>query len=135
MQTKKKNEQLKMDVGTAQSQLKQMILWSLLQETGRTKCFVCKEEMSLETFSIEHMEPWLDKENAIELFFNLQNISFSHLTCNISRRSKGSQSFHGTETRYIYGCRCELCKKAHANYRRERYTKEKRKEKYLRTGK
>ena len=77
MQTKKKNKQLGMDAGTAQSQLKQIILWSLLQETGRTTCFVCNEEMSLETFSIEHMIPWLDKENAIELFFDLKNISFS----------------------------------------------------------
>ena len=46
--------------------------------------------MDRETFSIEHKTPWLDSGDPIGLYFDLDNISFSHLSCNCraSRRGK-----------------------------------------------
>lgn len=129
----KEREQLGVDKGTATGRLRQDIIWKLLQETGRTKCYVCGEEMTRETFSIEHKIPWLDKDNAKELFFDLNNISFSHLKCNMLRK-RGTKANHGTSTRYSYGCRCELCTKASTDERRKNYKPEARRKKYLSKG-
>ena len=90
--------------------------------------------MTRETFSIEHKETWLDKDKAKELFFDLTNISFSHLSCNIARARKGTKAKHGSFSRYSYGCKCELCRKAAAEQKRKQYTKEKRRIKYLEKG-
>lgn len=138
--TKNQNEKTKQQLGvnksTAQAILLKDILWKLIQETNQTKCFVCGEEMTRETFSIEHKEEWLNKENAKELFFDLNNISFSHLSCNISRSSKRKRSAkHGTSTMYnTYKCRCDLCRQAANESKRKSYSKEKRRERYLTKG-
>jgi hypothetical protein len=63
--------------------------------------------------SIEHKIPWLDSENPISLFFDLENIAFSHLSCNSSAarpRETKHPSFHS----YRKGCRCEGCKAENA---------------------
>lgn len=131
----KKSEQLGILFGTASNRLVKDILWELIKETNRELCFHCNEEMSRETFSIEHKIPWLDSENPQELFFDFENISFSHLKCNIVEGRKRHQKPCGTETSYRKGCRCRLCKDAHAVYNKARYTKENRRQQYLRTGK
>lgn len=43
-----------------------------------------KKINTVDELSIEHKEPWENSDNPKELFFNLDNISFSHLKCNIS---------------------------------------------------
>ena len=134
MKKDKKSTQLEMNISTAQGKLVKDILWSLIQQTNQTKCFICNKEMTRETFSIEHKIPWVDSENPKKLFWDLNNISFSHLSCNIASRRKG-KLVHGTEVGYSYHkCRCELCRKAATDYKRKRYTPEKRKEKYLKSG-
>lgn len=80
----KKNEQLGMPFGTASGQLRKLILFDLLKKLNKNICFRCGEEISnIEELSIEHIVPWLDSDNPKELFFSLENISFSHLLCNI----------------------------------------------------
>lgn len=129
----KKSQQLGMNVSTAQGKLLKDILWMLLQETNRTKCFVCGEEMSRETFSIEHKIPWLDSTNPKELFFNLSNISFSHMVCNVKRLTKPIK--HGTLHGYnAKGCRCELCTEAIRKYKASKYTTEDRRKRYEKYG-
>lgn len=126
----KQKEQLGMDKGTARNKLVSDILWELLKETNGTKCFVCNEEMTRDTFSIEHIIPWANEPNAKDLFFNLSNISFSHLSCNI-KRSKCKNIPHGTSNGYTYHkCRCRLCKDAANIGDKKRYTTEKRRMKY-----
>lgn len=83
----KKQAQLGMNPSTASGKLVKDILFSFIKERP---CHRCGLEMSRETFSVEHIVPWLDSDNPIELFFDINNISFSHIKCNVSaaRRNK-----------------------------------------------
>lgn len=136
MRKDRKAEQLGMNASTASGRLLKDILFKFICDAGQNMCYQCGESMSREDFSIEHKTPWLDSSNPTELFFDLENISFSHLKCNIgaARRKKGFS--HGTTAGYDnYGCRCDECKAAKAARRKKEYTPEKRRSTYERTGK
>jgi len=82
---KKKQEQLGMPHGTATSQLRKSILFECVQRLDLDNCYRCGEKIqTLREFSIEHKQNWLDSHDPVTLFFDLDNIAFSHLTCNIS---------------------------------------------------
>lgn len=82
-QTKRKNEILGMGFHKASYQLSRKILFSLLLELKRTKCYRCGDEiLSVKELSIDHKKAWQSSENPFETFFNLDNISFSHRGCN-----------------------------------------------------
>lgn len=136
--TTKKTTQLGMNVSAAQARLTRDILWKLILQTNQTLCFHCNKEMSRETFSIEHKVPWLDSENPRDLFFDLDNISFSHLSCNAAAARKPTKGIvpHGTNSGYdFHKCRCDACRAAKAERRMREYTPEKRRATYERTGK
>ncbi len=118
--SKKKAEQLGMPIGTASNRLRKLILFDCIQQLNKDKCYRCGEYIyEIDDFSVEHKEPWLDSGNALELFFDLDNIAFSHLSCNIkdARRLKPT---HGSQNRYQHGgCRCELCTKANTDAKRK----------------
>lgn len=81
----KKDELLGMSHGTASNQLRKMILFSLIQELNKDVCFRCGNKIErIEDLSIEHKEAWQSAENPKKSFFDLGNITFSHLNCNIS---------------------------------------------------
>lgn len=86
----KKNEQLGMPYGTANNKLKKQILFAYIQRCEDNVCYRCGEKIeNIENFSIDHKVPWLD--NSPDLFWDLDNIAFSHLSCNAGagrRRSK-----------------------------------------------
>lgn len=132
MNMKKKNEkktsQLGMPIGTASHILKKNILFNLLKRHKENICFQCgKEIKTVNELSVEHKIAWLDSENPKKLFFDLDNIAFSHLSCNIGQAKKKKPAMiHGTLTMYIkQACRCELCKKKSTEVKRE-YRKKKR---------
>ncbi len=112
----KKKLQLKIDPGTAANRLKKELLFKYIRKAGDNYCFQCGAEIETsDELSVEHKIPWLDSKDPIELFFNLENIAFSHLDCNVkAARPKKSKDEHGAQYRYQKGCRCEECKKAHA---------------------
>ena len=83
MKHHKKNTQLGMNHSTASHRLVKDILYNFIINNEKNKCYRCGKDMSRETFSIEHITPWLDSDNPIELYFDLNNISFSHLSCNV----------------------------------------------------
>jgi hypothetical protein len=79
---KRKSEFLGMSFGTACHRLRKEILFWLVKETGRDRCYRCGKEIeSVAELSIEHKESWLGVDKS--LFWDLNNISFSHLNCNI----------------------------------------------------
>lgn len=111
----RKDQQLGMPHGTATGRLRKIILFDCIQKLELDFCFHCgKKILEIENFSIEHKRPWLDSDDPVGLFFDLENIAFSHLKCNIGvGRRLGAYSKHGSLTRYMaHGCRCEECKKA-----------------------
>lgn len=121
----KKIKQLGIDPATAASRLKKEILFHYIKKAGENYCHQCGVEIinSLE-LSIEHKIPWLDSDDPNKLFFDLDNIAFSHLSCNISAARKPMKgivtSEHGTISRYSIGCRCDICKESMKLWKRTR---------------
>jgi len=86
----------------------------LVQETNKDDCFVCGEKIdSVAELSIEHKKPWLDVD--ADLFWDLENISFSHRKCNRPHNPyrggwTGKKHLCGTQGGYRSGCRCDKCR-------------------------
>jgi hypothetical protein len=129
-----KTKQLGMPIGTASNKLRKSILWKYIVLSGDNFCFQCGSEIiSQDDLSIEHKIPWLHSKDPLSLFMDLDNIAFSHLSCNVGAARK-QQAPHGTPTKYNKGCRCDLCRVANAARAKKDYTTDKRREKYLRSG-
>jgi hypothetical protein len=115
---KQKSEQLEMPFGTASGRLKKIIMLHLLQQLKQDYCFRCGAKIETpDELSIDHKLPWLHV--SVDLFWDIKNIAFSHLTCNslAGKRTTGVESKggnkHGTSHRYgNHGCRCDLCREA-----------------------
>jgi hypothetical protein len=95
----KKHAQLGMNHGTAQNRLIKDILYKLVVETNKDCCFQCGQKISREQLSVEHKVPWLDSENPIKLFFDLENIAFSHHSCNMRAARKPNKKYFTAEER------------------------------------
>lgn len=109
---KKKEDQLGVPLGTASNRLRKNILFHVVQKLGENFCYRCGFEITnTEQLSIEHKEHWLDSHNPVDLFFNMDNIAFSHLSCNIAA-GRRKLCDHGTPRKYDQGCRCIDCTKA-----------------------
>lgn len=128
-----KKHQLGMNPSTASNRLVKDLLFSLAVEAGH-KCFQCGGVLTRDTFSIEHKTPWLHSDDPVKTYFDLGNIGFSHLSCNIGAARKVRNEECGTDTKYSSGCRCEECKTAHATAKRSRYCPDARRAKYLSKG-
>lgn len=85
-----KNAQLGMNSSTASNRLVKDILFSYVKDQP---CFHCGGLMTRETFSIEHKEPWLYTDDPVKMFFDLENISFSHRVCNTSKARKPTKVY------------------------------------------
>ncbi len=130
-QKNKRNAQLGMDGGTASNRLLKDILFKLITDAGHV-CYHCGFPMSRSTFSIEHKEPWLDSSDPVKLFFDLENIGFSHKVCNFAARRHGG----GAPKKYATDEeRLEARRTAGREYAAKRYCPKRRREIYLRTGK
>ncbi len=121
----KKQKQLGMNPSTAANRLTKDILFAFIQADEHV-CHQCGGELTREDFSIEHIVPWLDSENPKELYFDLNNIAFSHLKCNVGAARSPKKS-HPSFQAYREGCRCEGCTQANremvAKYRKNKKLK------------
>ena len=80
---KKKKKQLGMDPGTAYHRLKKSVLFDFAKKLDLNWCYQCGAEINnIDLFTLEHKIPWLDSEDTVDLFFNLDNIEFSHSNSN-----------------------------------------------------
>jgi len=81
--SKKKSDLLGMPVGTAAHRLRKNIMFTMAQKLGEDLCFRCGCQIeTVEEFSVEHKESWQNSADPIAAFFDLENISFSHHSCN-----------------------------------------------------
>lgn len=84
---KLKSEQLGVNFGTAQHRLRKLVMFSLVRKLSLDRCHQCGEVIeAIEEFSLEHKEPWLHV--SAELFWDIDNIAFSHLKCNSGAGTK-----------------------------------------------
>ena len=85
--------QLGMPWGTAMNRLRKIILFSLLEKHNENNCFRCSAPiLVIDELSIEHKKPWLYISS--DLFWNLDNIAFSHLKCNKPDRPRYPNNEH-----------------------------------------
>ncbi len=116
--TKRKSHLLGMSYGKATHRLRKAILWYLVKETKKDTCFRCEKGIeSIEELSIEHKESWQLADNPQELFFDIDNITFSHLKCNVGSYKRSIKvcpqgHVYDTKTTVIFeGMRyCRCCK-------------------------
>lgn len=118
---KKKKEQLGIDPGTAANRLRKSVLFSFAKRLDLNFCYQCGCEIEdIHRFTMEHKTPWLDSEDPVRLFFDIDNIAFSHASCNYSasrgRLGKPCPSL----TAYRKGCRCEGCLDVRKKYKRNK---------------
>ncbi len=100
------------------------ILWNFITKTNSDYCCRCGEKMERSNFSVEHLIPWLDSDDPVKLFFDMENISFSHYVCN-NRAARRPTKVHANKN---------AGKRAWEKNNRV-YDPVKRKEQYKRTGK
>lgn len=124
----KKKMQLGMNPSTAANRLVKDILWRLIVETEQDECCKCGFPMTRDTFSIEHLEPWLDSEDPIGLYFSQENIGFSHLRCNVGDARSAKKKYDSPEEAY------QAKLKQSRERRRETYCPDWRKQRYTQTG-
>jgi len=118
-----------MNISTAQNRLRKQLLFKLVQESGKDICYQCGLKIEYEKdLSIEHKIAWMRSEDPKALFFDYENIAYSHLSCNVKAAIKVNKKFDSYEERRIAN------KSNHAANLRKHYTKERRRERYLATG-
>ena len=120
-----KSRQLGMPHGTASNRLRKQLLFSIAKKAGLTDCYQCGEPIKhVGDMSIEHKTPWLHSDDPVGLFFDEDNIAFSHLSCNSAagRKPQKKPIVHGTGNAYNYrGCRCTECRDWKSTENRKRY--------------
>ena len=127
-----KTKALGMAIGTASNRLRKMILFSFVCKLELDVCHQCgRKILSIDDLSIEHKEPWLQADDPIESFFDLDNIAFSHLSCNVAAATRPLKHYHTERER----------KQAQAKWDRKKHfklpveeRKRRRREKYERHG-
>lgn len=85
----RKSEQLGCNFGNASFKLRSLVIFNLIEKHGLNKCYRCGETIkSVNDLTLDHKIDWLDSENPKQLFFDVDNIAFSHANCNrLSRRT------------------------------------------------
>ena len=102
----KKQSQLGMNPSTASGRLLKDLLFKFLQDANHV-CHQCGKSMTREDFSIEHKEPWLDSKDPLKLFFDLNNIAFSHKSCNMAAARKPNKLVLTPEERKQHDAKVE----------------------------
>ena len=117
----KKTKQLGMNPSTASNRLKKELLFSLAKRLKINWCYQCGAEIeTAKRMTIEHKTPWLDTHDPVGNFFSLDNIAFSHASCNYAAARVKEGAPCPSTTAYRKGCRCEGCKAVRREYRKNR---------------
>jgi len=85
--------------GQAVGRLRKMIMFQLAQEAGRDTCVRCGQKIeSIDDFSIDHKIAWESAPDSNVTYFDLGNIAFAHLGCNIGAEQRAhNHCKHGHE--------------------------------------
>jgi hypothetical protein len=81
--TKEYKSELGLLPTTANLRLSRSLLFNYAKRLGMGNCFRCgKEIISIEDFTLDHKQEW--RHNDPRLFWDIDNIAFSHQLCNAS---------------------------------------------------
>lgn len=117
----KKTKQLGMNPSTASNRLKKLLLFSFAKKLKVNWCYQCGSEITRASrMTVEHKKPWLDSNDPAKHFFDLDNIAFSHASCNYAAARVKEGAPCPSTTAYRKGCRCDGCKKSRVEYRKNR---------------
>ena len=117
----KKTKQLRMNPSTASNRLKKLLLFDLAKRLKINWCYQCGAEIeTAKRMTIEHKTPWLDSDDPQKNFFSLDNVAFSHASCNYAAARVKEGAPCPSTTAYRKGCRCDGCKKSRVSYRKNR---------------
>ena len=115
---KKKKEQLGVDAGTLSNQLKKELLFKYVKLANHNFCYQCGAEIEgSKDLSIEHKTPWLHSSSPYNLFMSLDNIAFSHLSCNIKAGRRVESKCGGKKKAQSNVCSCNLCEDTRNRYK------------------
>lgn len=90
MSNKRAVETLGISHGAAANRLRKMVLFRQLKKYGDNTCVRCGKEIEvIDELSIEHIKPW--EGISAELFWDLDNVAFSHMKCNLAERNSRSK--------------------------------------------
>ncbi len=114
---------------TARFQLKNKLFFSYIKAAGDNTCYGCTKPIeTVGELSIEHIEPHMGRA---EVFWDLENIAYSHLDCNKRRGYRRPlpdrpvpkpNLIHGRRSTYVNrGCRCYLCAESNSKYSKAKY--------------
>lgn len=119
----RKREQLGMPLGTASARLRKLVMFQLVQRLGEDICYRCGRRIeNVEELSIEHKEPWFNIDPS--LFWDLDNVSFSHLSCNAGSRRRGIERLMGRNgTEWCSGCKRFLAADCFGRMDKKNYTR------------
>lgn len=124
-----KNAALGESYGAASNRLRKQVMFKLIQQLGLEHCFRCEGIIeSAESLSLEHKDAWLSAEDPKSSFFDLDNIAFSHLSCNSGAADKSWQTnkdhcprghLYSEDNVYRQGVKrqCRVCR---SNWRRNK---------------
>lgn len=125
---KTKAKALGMPYGTAAGRLRKMVLFSLLRRVGENVCYRCQQPIEvIEELSLDHKKPWLNSVDPVDDFFDLWNVAFSHLSCNVAHANKPTKQWETEEERKTHEAKIErdrwarLSKEEQQRIRREKY--------------
>ena len=105
----KKSSLLGENFSTAANKLRKNLLFSLAQKLGLDICFRCGDLIEdAKSLSIEHKEAWQSAADPNAAFYDLDNIAFSHLKCNIGA-ANSARTYP------------DLCPLGHKNWRLSHY--------------
>jgi len=86
--------------GAAGTELKKRLLFHFAKKLGMDVCYRCgKRIVNIAEFSVEHKKGWRFAKNPRETFFDLDNIAFSHLSCNSGAKKHNRKYFSREEVR------------------------------------
>ena len=79
---KKKRAALGMHVSVANRRLQKDLLYKFVTLSGHNQCFRCGNPMSRDDFTMDHKKDWLNSGTPQQLYFDVENVAFSHHSCN-----------------------------------------------------
>lgn len=113
---KKREELLEMSLGKARNIMIKSLLFDLAGKCGLNNCYRCGGEIkNVDDFHIDHKESWINHPNGKKLYFDVNNLAFSHGWCNVAEGGKTQRKIGPEGTSWCHSCETFLPERAFNN--------------------